>query len=219
LWTGQGARQWERIAVRIGLFATLIAASLAWAAAGAASAQTVRVAMLPVSVNSSSSDVEYLSSGLADMLAARLEQSGQLVIVRLPEAAADRKQAIDAAKKAGAQFVVYGSYTQFGDGASLDLRCAATAEGEDSSEPRRVFIQAGNPSEIIPQLEDLSIRMAQYMAGAAVSTGPPLDAETPSASAETPAAGRSADSLERRVEALEQAVFSTSVADGTSPAQ
>lgn len=200
--------------MRIGSLVPLLAA-VCCAVAGTAGAQTVRVAMLPISVNSSLTETEYLRSGLADMLAARLEQGGQLVIIRLPEAVATRKEAIEAAREAGAQFALFGSYTQFGDGASLDLRCASVAEGDDSGKPRRVFIQAGSPAAIIPQLEDLAIRMGEYMAGAEVSTGPPRVDGAPDATTTAPAA----TDLERRVQALERAVFPTSVADGTLPAE
>ena len=114
-----------------------------------AHAETIRVAMLPVSVNSSLSETGHLSAGLADMVAARLEQNGQIVIIRLDAPATSREEAIAAGKKAGAEYVLFGSYTQFGDGASLDLRCAPVIGGE-TDEPRRVFIQAGSASEAAP---------------------------------------------------------------------
>lgn len=204
---------------------------LSWALAGAAAlvisglaggarAQTVRVALLPVVVNSNSGDTEYLASGLADMLSARLEQSGEIAIVRLDEGTTDRDAAIGAAKKANAAFAVYGSYTQFGDGASLDLRCASVAMDDES--PRRVFIQAGTPSEIIPQLEELSQRVARYMIGASVAAAPPAGTDAPRAAAAGAASADVASSrelrdLEARVDAIEAVIFNRPPDDTTTP--
>jgi len=169
----------------------------------AAHAEIVRVAMFPVSVNSSLSETSHLSAGLADMIAARLEQSEQIVIIRLDAPATSREEAITAGKKAGAEYVVFGSYTQFGDGASLDLRCAPVVGGE-ADQPRRVFIQAGSASEIIPKLGVLSESITRYLVGAAASVEPPAseDADAPSA----PDATLLAD-IEQRVEALERVIF------------
>ena len=63
-------------------------------AANAAAA--VRVVMLPIAVNSNLEETEYLSQGLADMLSARIEQSGEIVIVRSGEASSDRAAAVEA---------------------------------------------------------------------------------------------------------------------------
>jgi hypothetical protein len=168
--------------------------------------------MLPVSVNTSLAESSHLSAGLADMVAARLEQNGQIVIIRLDAPATSREAAIAAGKKAGAEYVLFGSYTQFGDGASLDLRCAPVIGG-DADEPRRVFIQAGSASEIIPKLGVLSESVARYLVGAAVSPESPEAPESPESlagahttSPETPDATSLAD-IEQRVEALERVIF------------
>ncbi|MBW2495532.1 MAG: hypothetical protein JRE43_12325, partial [Deltaproteobacteria bacterium] len=133
---------------RFGLFAILVMAAVCLGQPRAAQAEVIRVAMFPVAVNSSLPDTGHLSAGLGDMIAARLEQSGQIVVTRLDAAISNRDEAIAAGKEAGADYVLFGSYTQFGDGASLDLRCAPVVGGE-ADEPRRVFVQAGSASEII----------------------------------------------------------------------
>jgi hypothetical protein len=165
--------------------------------------------MLPVSVNTSLAESSHLSAGLADMVAARLEQNGQIVIIRLDAPATSREAAIAAGKKAGAEYVLFGSYTQFGDGASLDLRCAPVIGG-DADEPRRVFIQAGSASEIIPKLGVLSESVARYLVGAAVSPESPESPESAESlhtiEPETPDATSLAD-IEQRVEALERVIF------------
>jgi hypothetical protein len=143
------------------------------------------------------------------MVAARLEQNGQIVIIRLDAPATSREAAIAAGKKAGAEYVLFGSYTQFGDGASLDLRCAPVIGG-DADEPRRVFIQAGSASEIIPKLGVLSESVARYLVGAAVSPESPESPESAESlhtiEPETPDATSLAD-IEQRVEALERVIF------------
>ncbi len=199
--------------MRVGLLVALVASVGLLGDSSPAHAQTVRVAMLPIAVNSSLPETDYLRTGLADMLAARMEQSGQVVIIRLDESAHDRASAIEAGKKAGAEFVVFGSYTQFGDGASLDLRCAEVA-GDQSDEPRRVFIQAGSPGEIIPKLADLSKSMTTYLVGAAVSANSP-----PVADAAAATAGPGIADLQKRIEALERIVFSAPVASATTPTE
>ncbi len=199
--------------MRVGLLAALFAGVGLLGHSGIAHAQTLRVAMLPIAVNSSLSETDYLSTGLADMLAARLEQSGQIAIIRLDESARDRAAAIQAGKKAGVEFVLFGSYTQFGDGASLDLRCVEVA-GDNSDKPRRVFIQAGSPGEIIPKLGDMSESVTRYLVGAAVSTK-----SIPAADATAPAAASEFTELQQRIEALERVVFSAPAASATTPSE
>ena len=168
-----------------------------------ASASPLRVALLPVVVNSSNGETEYLSRGIADMLSARLERSGEIEIVRLETGSTDRETAVEAASKVKASFVVFGSYTQFGDGASLDIHCAPV-DGTREDDSRRVFIQAGTPADIIPKLDDLSVRMANYLVGAAVSAPPVL--ESPMRAVGKPST-QSISDLERRVAELERVIF------------
>jgi len=189
--------------LRAGLLISFVVGAVSLAPLRSACAEMIRVAMLPVSINSSLSETGHLSAGLADMIAARLEQNGRIVIVRLDAPATSREEAIAAGKAAGAEFVLFGSYTQFGDGASLDLRCAPVT-GSGTDEPRRVFIQAGSASEIIPKLSVLSENVARYLVGAAESPGSAVVAESPAE--EAPGADSLAD-IERRVEALESVIF------------
>ena len=56
--------------MRVELLAALVAGVGLLGHPGIAHAQTLRVAMLPIAVNSSLSETDYLSTGLADMLAA-----------------------------------------------------------------------------------------------------------------------------------------------------
>ena len=213
-----GAQDSERISersvqfVRTALLVTLVIGAVSLGQPRAAHAEIIRVAMLPVSVNSSLTETDHLSAGLADMVAARLEQNGQILIIRLDVPAASREEAVAAGKKAGAQYVLFGSYTQFGDGASLDLRCAPVTGGEVDA-PRRVFIQAGSASEIIPKLDVLSESVTRYLVGAAASPGPLAGADPTAAGA--PDATSLAD-IEQRVEALEHVIFAPPASVGSA---
>jgi hypothetical protein len=192
--------------VRTGLLVILVIGAVSLGQPRTAHAEIIRVAMLPVSVNSSLSETGHLSAGLADMVAARLEQNGQVVIIRLDAPATSREEAIAAGKKAGAEYVLFGSYTQFGDGASLDLRCAPVVGG-GADEPRRVFIQAGSASEIIPKLDVLSESVTRYLVGAPESPESPESLEGADATAPVLPDAASLADIEQRVEALESVIF------------
>ncbi len=178
---------------------SLLAALLILGGAEVAAAAPVRVALLPVTVHSSDAGSDYLSAGLASMLSSRLEQFDDVVVIRLDDAkdaGGRRESAVEVARTAGAQFVVYGSFTQFGEGASLDLQCASA--GEDGADARRIFVQSGTLGEIIPKLDELAEKIHLHVSGGYRTIG----------STAAPASGGSdLASLESRVEALERTVF------------
>lgn len=165
-------------------------------------AEGQRVALLPVVVHTQERP-EYLQAGMGDMLASRLARTPGLELVRVadPKAATtDLDAARSAARAVGARYVVFGSFTSFGDGASLDLQCASV-EGTNA-EPRQVFVQSGSLASIIPKLDDLVARIAVY-ASAPAAPG----TRTPAVSAPPAGAPSRAelDDLRRRVEILEEA--------------
>jgi hypothetical protein len=128
-------------------------------------------------------------------------------VIRLEDAkAAQGQAAIDAARAAGAAFVVYGSFTQFGNGASLDLQCARTT-GADAGAPRRMFVQSGALGDIIPKLDDVAGKIRVYVTGA----------QTQAPTAPGSAGGASLADLTHRVEVLERAVFHSGPEEGPSP--
>jgi outer membrane protein insertion porin family len=160
-----------------------------------------RIAILPVVVHSTDSP-EFLRAGLSDMLASRLGQVKEIAVVRIDDPAAattDIAAAQAAARASGAEYVLFGSFTRFGEGASLDLQCASVAGGENAS--RQVFVQAGTLGEIIPKLDDVAGRVAAYIESGgtnvpAVSAGPPRAADV---------SRTEVDDLRRRIDALEKA--------------
>ncbi len=87
-----------------------------------------KLLLIPIVVHSAE-DPEYLRSGLADMLAARFARIGALELVLLDEpgrGTTDLAQALELGRKAGADYVLFGSFTRFGQGASLDVQCSST---------------------------------------------------------------------------------------------
>ncbi len=181
---------------RIGQALALVVAGLALAQ-GALAQSPARVAILPVVIHALE-DQAYLRDGIAEMLASRLAQQQGLTVTRVTEAAAATSEA-DAARaagrSAGADWVLFGSFTRFGEGASLDLRCIpVTSTGPEGA--RSVFVQAGNLTDVIPRLDSVVERIAAHVRG-----GPAAAiAQTPGGAA--PASPELQD-LRRRVEALE----------------
>jgi hypothetical protein len=207
---------------RIGL-GLLVAAGLL-AASGAsprrAHAEPARVAVLPVVIHSLG-DETYLREGLADMLASRLGQSPALAVVRVEDpgqATTDPERARAAARGVGAEHVLFGSFTHFGEGASLDLSCARVAE--DDAPPGQIFIQTGTIGEIIPKLDDLARRVAAHVA--AGGAAPPVSAGPPAAAGVTSLQVLDAlselDSLSSRVDGLEQRVYGNGALPAPAPA-
>ena len=123
---------------------------------------TVRIALLPMRVHSSESR-EYLQAGLVDMLVSRLEQIEAIHVIRVDDpskATTSYDRAADAGRELGADYVLFGSFTQFGQGASLDVQLAAT--GSDQSPMRQIFVQSGTMADVIPDLDSLVGKISRY---------------------------------------------------------
>jgi outer membrane protein insertion porin family len=177
---------------------------LALVAAGAAAEERKSVAILPVVVHSLEQQ-SYLRDGLADMLASRLGQQSGIAVIRIddPErATVDPEAARETARAAGAQWVLFGSFTRFGEGASLDMHCLpVSTPGEP--DPRSIFVQTGVLAELIPRLDGLAERVALHVRGRAA----------PGTAAAGGPASREVDDLRGRVEALERWAAATAAAN------
>ena len=196
----------------VALWAAL-ALSVAWVGAGGAQAEgRVRVAVLPVVVHTVD-DHHYLRDGLSDMLAARLARNGSVAVVRVedPARATTRpEEARAVARELGADYALFGSFTRFGDGASLDLQCLKVA---GDAEPRAIFIQSGSLGQIIPRVDQLADKVVRYVSGEFPVAQSPNG--TPEAGDATEAASaadvrEALDQLQvvyERLEALEAAVY------------
>lgn len=159
-----------------------------------------RVALLPVVIHAMEQEA-YLRDGMHDMLLARLARNPEIAAIAVQGdgvATADLEAARNHGREAGAEFVVFGSFTHFGEGASLDLFCAPVADSE--AKARQVFVHAGSLGQIIPTLDGLVDRVARY-----VIEGTTEVADNPSAATPSP---NSLRSLEQRIEAIEKALES-----------
>lgn len=159
-------------------FRLVAVASLMLGVAGAARAEErVRLAVLPVVVHSLDGR-EYLQRGIGDMLVSRLGREPRLAVVPVEDpatATTDPEAARKTALANGADYVVFGSFTRFGEGASLDLACTSAHDAE--SEPRKIYVHADTMAALIPLLDGVAERaaftvLAGSAAGNAVSTGP-----------------------------------------------
>jgi outer membrane protein insertion porin family len=174
-------------------FASLLVLACLVSAARAEERRTV--AVLPVVVHALEEQA-YLREGLADMLASRLGQQPGIGVVRVNDpakATLDADAARAAGRAVGAQWVLYGSFTRFGDGASLDMQCVPVAAPGDPG-PRSIFVQSGQIAELIPRLDGVAERVAAHVLG--------RDGAAPRAGGG--AAGSELDELRRRIDALER---------------
>ena len=181
------------------------------------------IAILPIVVHTLEHK-EYLQAGLADMLASRLGRVPGVAVIRLQgegQATTDLEAAQNSAREAGAEYVVFGSFTQFGEGASLDLLCSPVSS-KDEEDSRSIFIQSGTLGEIIPQLDQVAEKIGRHLkvrgapTGAAPESLPAVSAALPGTGSTTPGeqfqdALSELESLRGRVDALEQRVFSPPV--------
>jgi hypothetical protein len=172
------------------------------AVGGAASAQTARVAVLPVVIHSLEESA-YLRAGISEMLSSRINQQPGVSALRIDDAAAattDLEAARAAGRAAGAEWVLFGSFTRFGEGASLDLRCVPVASSEPVS-GRSVFVHAGALAELIPRLDSVVERIGAYVRGGVANANAPVPAaDAPAATADVMA---ELQALKARVTALE----------------
>lgn len=176
-------------------------------AAQPASGQTEKPSLLlmPIVVHSSENP-GYLRDGLSDMLATRFIQEGNFEIMHVDDsrrATTRLSDALDAAREENADYVLFGSFTRFGEGASLDMQAAATAEGEEGETLREIFVHSGSIGEVIPDLTDLVGKVTRF----AIPTYIPLPAargDAPGTAA--PTSRDEINDLRRRIAALEQAI-------------
>lgn len=182
----------------------------------AAAGDSVKVMLLPVVVHSLD-QAEYLQTGVGDMLMSRLSQAGGLNVIRVTDsksATTDLEAARSAARAIGARYVVFGSFTSFGEGASLDLLCARTDATDEAA--RQIFVQSGALGSIIPRIDDLADRVVRYVAEPASGGGLPAVSAGPATKAGVSRA--EVDDLRRRVDALEEATRShATTATGLPP--
>ncbi|MEX1299422.1 MAG: CsgG/HfaB family protein, partial [Desulfotignum sp.] len=133
----------------------LIAFFLVGAISPAVHAAPKTVAVLPFTMNSPQ-DLTFLQNGLFSMLSSRLSDSGKVEI--LDRATVDaalagsqgdltQDRARDIGKRLGADYVLFGSLTHFGESVSLD---AAMLDVTGEKPALTFFEQSNNMGDVIP---------------------------------------------------------------------
>ena len=195
--------------------AVVLAGSAALAPSPARGVERTRVALLPIVVHSNDSR-EYLQQGLADMLVSRLGRDPRVGVIKVEEpgkATTEAEPARAAGKAEGADYVVFGSFTRFGEGASLDLSVAKV--GSDAA-PRQIFAHSDSLGGIIPMLDGVADKTTVYVLEGA-PPGPAVAAGPTGASGNAAGDGGDVQELRRRVEALEHIVFSSTIPSTPKP--
>lgn len=180
--------------------------------ASARAEEPLRILILPIVVHSASANPTHVSGGLSEMIASRLEQSGRAVVERPEDASLATSQLGNALREGRARradFVIFGAFTQFGDGASLDIHCAPVqvASEAEAAAARRIFIQSGEVGEIIPRIDEIAGRLDAYVNDGRPAPTVVASPEGGAIVAAPPLAGDALREIADRLEALEEAVF------------
>jgi TolB-like protein len=183
------------------LIASAALASALAVATPSAAQDRIRIALLPMVVHSAEPP-GYLRRGLSDMIASRMERVPDLDVVRIDNSKASTTnlaKALETAREAKAEFVLFGSFTRFGTGASLDVQCAGTGQGGE--EPlREIFVHSGSIGDVIPDLDDLVGKVARFIVADYTER---IAARSGGGNADLPST-RATKQLEDRIAALER---------------
>ncbi|MBE9533947.1 MAG: hypothetical protein IMF03_03035, partial [Proteobacteria bacterium] len=126
---------------------------LLFTAAGSAAETAKKVAILPFEINAPE-DLSYLREGIMDMLASRISWEGKVEVIEeqlVKEALSGREGALNeaAAREVGttlgADYVLFGSLTVFGDSVSIDAKMIALKEDRP---PVSVYAQTKGMGEV-----------------------------------------------------------------------
>lgn len=136
-----------------------------------------QVLVLPFDIHAAE-DLSFLQSGIEDMLSTRLAQEGEVAVIgkaRAREAAAAAARPVTPAiaselgRQLGADFVVYGSLTVFGESISTDARCLDVGQGK----PVVVFGETGqSQGEVIGHVNDFAAQINATVFGRETAAAP-----------------------------------------------
>ena len=153
---------------------------LLFTAAGSAAEPPKKVAILPFEINAPE-DLSYLREGIMDMLASRISWEGKVEAIeeqQVKSALAGREGAMNeaAAREVGttlgADYVLFGSLTVFGESVSIDAKMIALKEERP---PVSVYAQTKGMGEVIPRINDFAqdINNKIFGRGPARAAAPP----------------------------------------------
>jgi len=154
---------------------------LLFTAAGSAAETAKKVAIFPFEINAPK-DLSYLREGIMDMLASRISWEGKVEVIEeqlVKEALSGREGALNetAAREVGttlgADYVLFGSLTVFGESVSIDAKMIALKEDRP---PVSVYAQTKGMGEVIPRINDF----AQDINNKIFGRGPTAVAAAPS---------------------------------------
>ena len=151
-------KRWVKRIFGVAIVVGLLAVRSSFAADPAAAK---KVAVLPFQINAAQ-DLSYLREGILDMLASRLAWEGKVQVIEkqlVKEAMAGRQGPLNEAaarqvgKALGADYVLFGSLTVFGDSVSMD---AQMVDLTGDKAPVAVFAQTKGMNEVIPRINDFA---------------------------------------------------------------
>lgn len=158
----------RRAAVLFPLIMLMLLGAVPESAAAPAADPTARIAILPFAMHTPS-NLNYLQSGIRDMLTSRLAQGNVQVVEK-----AQTEQAVKGIKEVGqnealrigaalkADYVLFGSITGMGNSISIDAKMVAVS---GKSEPLSFYAQTKNLDEVIPQINRFAQNINQKTFG------------------------------------------------------
>ena len=142
--------------VRFSIIALILTTVIFWSAA-LAFAKPLQVAIVPFKINSEK-DLSFLKDGIVDMLSSRLYWEDKVSVMNrqaVEKAAASVAGTMDASKakmlgkKLGADYVLFGSLTVFGNSVSIDAKMVDVA---GKKQPLTFFNQSQGMDQVIPSI-------------------------------------------------------------------
>lgn len=155
----------------------LAAVLLSFTALGAAK-DAKKIAIIPFTMNSDR-DLTFLQEGIMDMLISRLAWKGEVELIEkavVKKAVAqyqgpvDRARALEIGKVLGADYVITGSLTVFGESVSIDAKILDVAKGEELV---TAFNQTKGMDEVIPTVNQFAEDINEKIMGRSVRAPAP----------------------------------------------
>ena len=143
--------------------------------------EPVTIAITPFTVNAPE-DMQYLKSGIQDMLESRLSQDENVIVIsdeKITEAMEgiqepiDENEAREIGQRLSADYVLIGSLTVFGSSASLDARLVDVT-GEKAS--MTLFDQSDNIDSLVPKINTFAADINKNITGATAVAAVPAPA-------------------------------------------
>ncbi|WP_082863455.1 CsgG/HfaB family protein [Thermodesulfatator autotrophicus] len=138
--------------------------------ASPALAEQIKIAILPFKINAKE-DLSYVREGIEDMLSTRLYDPGKVVVLdksEVEKVLKNQKKPLntDVAKKIGemlgADYVVLGSITSFGQKVSIDAKLIPVKEEKS---PLAIYTYTNSLDEIIPKLDEFAQKGLAFVEG------------------------------------------------------